>query len=113
MSDRNSQHPPLTDIGSDMECNAEGGKTFAVLLPVPFQNVSGFSEHDEFIQIVINAKTVAQLKNAPEPIQWRGYSTNINPDFQLTKNALKKELLNALLSVDEVSELEQKVFIVM
>lgn len=106
----NLQQPPLIDSSSDRESNF-GGKSFATLLPSAFKNISEVMEHDDFIQMVLNAKTLAQLKGSPESITWRGYVTDIGPDFELSREALRNELLTALQCLNELSAMEHKVVI--
>ena len=78
-------------------------------LPGQFLNISDFREHDNFIQMVINAKTMAEISSSPVPITWRGYSTFINQEFRMTKENLKNELIMAVKNVNDISELERKV----
>lgn len=100
--------PTITEYSSDRESNFEGN-CFATLLPAAFQNISEVLEHDEYIQMIINAKTVAQLKKSPESITWRGYVTDIHPDFELSREGLKHELVTALQCLSDISNLEHKV----
>ena len=105
-SDRIAERPPMSDIASDLESVSESRY---VNLPSPFLNLSGIPEHDNFIQMVINAKATADLTNKPAQISWRGFTTNIIPGFQLTKNSLRNTLLDALQRLNEISATEQKV----
>lgn len=102
------ERPPIIETHSDRESNFDV-RSLATLLPAPFHNISEVVEHDEFIQMILNAKTVAQLKNAPESITWRGYVTDIAPDFILSREGLMKELLTALQCLNKLSDMEHKV----
>ena len=82
-----------------------------VSLPYPFNEVSVISEHVEFIQMVINAKTMVDVNNSRSPIAWRGYSTSIGPEFKLSKDSVTKELVQALLNITNLSPVETKVLI--
>lgn len=107
-SDRIAEKPPMSDFASDLEsvsvCDSR-----KISLPTPFTKISEVPGHDEFIQIVINAKTTADITNSPTKIEWRGYCSDINPGFILSKESLTKELLQALKRLNEVSETEKKV----
>lgn len=104
--------PPVTDAGSDDQVfEKEKKQKRGVHLPGPLNNISLISEHIEFIQMVINAKTSAQLDNKDVEIVWRNYSLSVSPDFDLTKENVTKELLSALQSLVSLSETEEKVFI--
>ena len=89
------------------DSNSDDGRS--PWLPLPFQNLSAVGEHDEFFQLIINARTVAQLNKAPEKITWRGYVTHIPPDFELTRESLRNELLTSLKVLTELSDMEKKV----
>lgn len=81
----------------------------SIPLPVPLRDISSIREHDEFVRLVINAKTLAQVENRPADIDWRGYSLTVQPSFDITRDNLKKELLSALKTMIKLNDLEIKV----
>lgn len=105
-SQRITTKPPMTDTGSDQD-SSDNNKTS---LPGAFKDISPLDAHDEFIQMVINAKTVAQLESRSSDITWRGYTTSISPNFLLTKENLRSELLCALQNLITLSNMEHKVY---
>ena len=104
-SDRIAERPPMSDIASDLESVASDPK----VVKAPFIDVSGIPNHNEFIQMIINAKATADITNSAIMVQWRGYSTYIHPGFKLSKDSLQKEILDALQRLEDVSEIEKKV----
>ena len=108
-SNRVAKQPPLTDNGSsDLESATDDRS--AALLPAAFRKISTVSDHDDFIQLVINAKTMADLNGFGTEINWRGYTTSIPTNFKLTRENLKYELISGLQSLSKITENEQKVF---
>ena len=105
-SDRVADKPPYMDTVSDAESIMEPS---SFLLPATLRNISEVPEHDEFVQLVINAKAMASMSNGPEEINWRGYVTHIEPSFRMTRASLRKELLLALQRLTTLSEMERKV----
>lgn len=82
----------------------------------PFVNISTSSEHYDFIQLIINAKTMAEINDSSASIWWKGYNTLITPDFKITRDSLKEKLLSVLRNVPnpaELTELEKKVIILL
>lgn len=57
-----------------------------------------FSEEEvEFIQLLINAKTVADLNENPVNVEWRGYETTVQPNLpSFSKRTLRERLNSAL-----------------
>ena len=104
-SERVGEKPPL-EVVSDVESVMEPR---TVPLPYQFKEVSKLQEHSEFIQKLINGKVLAVMTNGPSEINWRGYTTTMTPDFDMTTNNLKKELLIALQSLTTISEMERQV----
>ena len=96
--------PSMTDTASDMESSAPD----KISLPLPLRNISAVPEHDEFIQLMINGKALAGLQQSQAEITWRGYSTSIPPDFEMSKDNLRKALLSALQNIISLNETEQK-----
>ena len=105
-SERVAEKPPCPDTASDGESILEPS---TILLPSTLRNISEVPEHDEFIQLVINAKAMASSSNTPETVNWRGYVTDIEPNFKMTRVSLRKELLLALQRLTTLSEMERKV----
>ena len=99
--------PPLTDAVSDIE---SAGDTPSEL-PSIMKDISNIPEHLEFIQLLIDAKVVATLQNYPKAVNWKGYSMSMTPDFLMTTNNLKQELVNALQHMTHLSSIEEKVYI--
>lgn len=99
-----SQPPPPTDVGSDQESSGSASS-----LPIPFRNISSVPDHEEFIQLVINAKTLAQVENSSCDVTWRGYKTTITCDFHMSTDNLRKELVLALQNLISLNELDNKV----
>lgn len=106
-SDRIAEKPPVYETVSDLDSVSEAR---SVSLPTAFMNVSEIRDHDEFIQLIINAKSAAEMSNEPAPVDWRGYSTKVSPGFKLSKDSLQHELLSALRHLNHISEIERKVF---
>lgn len=104
-SGRIAEKPPLSDVASDLESVHDNRQK----VPSPFMSLSGIPNHDDFIQMVINAKATADLTESPAQITWRGYSSTINPGFKISKDSLRKCLLDALQRLNEISETEKKV----
>ena len=107
-SERVAPNPVMSDTASDMDYSSTFD-TSKSNLPFPLRSISAVPEHDEFIEMMINAKTVAQFQKAPADITWRGYSTTITPDFEISKENLMKELLSALQNLISLSATEEKV----
>lgn len=80
-----------------------------VCLPGPLRGISSIPEHNDFIQMLINAKTFAQLDSKPVDITWRDYTLSISSDFILSKENVTKELITALQSLITLTEIEDKV----
>lgn len=106
-SERLATIPPLTDTASDPDSSMENN--FSGLLPPTLRNISAIRDHDEFFQMVINAKTSAQLQNESVEMSWRGYSLTVPPNFDLTRENLRDHLLSALQNLIQITELEHKV----
>lgn len=109
-SNRIASNPPVLEPASEPTSDAEtvfDGST--VLLPSTLRNISEVPEHDEFIQLLINAKAMATSNSCVESVTWRGYVTDIAPDFKMTRVSLRKELLRALQHLTILSEMERKV----
>ena len=105
-SQRVAMVPPVTDTGSDSSMDPDSRTDF---LPSPFKNISKIKGHDEYIQIILNARTMAQVTNEPCPIMWRGFSSTITKNFELSFDSLKKELINALQSMLTITKEEKEV----
>lgn len=105
-SNRIADDPALTATASEVE---SGTESCYVKLPNPLNTISNMNIHNEFIQMLINAKTMADLNNAPAPIVWRGHTTVVPPNFVISRANVKRTLLTALLSINNVSREEQKV----
>ena len=103
-SERIAEKPPVTDTGSDHD-SVEGYSS----LPEPFRNISPVHDHEEFIQMVINAKTLACVENQSCDVNWKGYKTSITPDFVMSNNNLTKELVEALKSLVSLTEKDNEV----
>ena len=103
-SQRVAANPVQSETASDLDSvdyrNASGSQ---------FQDISSLRDHDDFIQMLINGKAMAQLNNKPYTITWRGYSTNIDPEFLMTKSTLKNELISALKNLVSITKEEEKV----
>ena len=57
-------------------------------------------EEIEFIQLLINAKTVADINETPVPVEWHGYETLVQPNLPpFTKKALRERLSSALQNI--------------
>ena len=108
-SQRVAEEPPVTDSASDMDtCSTSGTRN--VCLPSPFRNISNIPDHDDFIQMVINAKAMGLANSNPASITWRGYTTAIRPNFELTRDNLRKKLILALQHVVSPSKEENEVY---
>lgn len=105
-SERIAEEAPVTDAASDIESVVDSR---SITLPARFKNVSSVPEHEEFIQLVINAKVVATIEGSAAPVHWRGYRTTVFPEFEMTTDNLRHELLNALQCLTELSDTERKV----
>lgn len=111
-SARVADDPALTETCSDVESNLESSSQVAsVHLPEQLRNLSPCPQHNEFIQLVINAKTMADLDNIPTPFIWRGYNTLIEPGFIINEDNVKKKLHIALKNISSISSLEKQVYI--
>ena len=97
----------MTDVGSDTD--SIPSENNAVNLPLPFQDISLIREHQEFLQMVINAKTTADINDSPATVHWRGSYTTIPKDFRLTKESLSTKLISSLKDLKDISEVERKV----
>lgn len=106
-SERVASPPPMTDTASDPESSVSVNKVIS--LPAPLQNISAVPEHDEFVQLFSNAKTLAQVQNRPAQMTWRGYSLDVHADFEMTRENLQSELLRALDNLIDLSETERQV----
>ena len=70
-------------------------KSSSVSVINPFNEFS--EDEGEFIQLLINAKTVADMNEAQIPVEWRGYETIVHPNLPpFTKKALRERLSSAL-----------------
>ena len=105
-SDRVADKPPQLDEPSDVESIME---PHSVSLPTHFKEISPIHDHDDFIQILINAKVAATCSSKDIPICWRGYTTTVTEDMVMTTGNLQKELIIALESIGHISEVEKKV----
>ena len=107
-SDRVAEKPHVSDA-SDVESVMEAR---SMSIPSQFKEVSEIPGHDEFIQMVINAKVVGSMSmtREPVPINWRGYNGTVKPDFQMTTENLRNKLLEALEQLTHTSEVEKQVF---
>lgn len=105
-SDSLAEKPPA-DVPSDVESVMEPQSSS---LPNQFKEISELPEHDEFVQMLINAKVLSVMTNQPVPLTWRGYSTVMTPDYEMTTGNMKNELIAALKSIAQISEEERKVF---
>lgn len=105
-SNRIAAIPLLTDAGSGNESTVSNDRT--VLLPSPLRSISNITDHKEYIQLLINGKTTASLNKCQTPVIWRGYTTTIDPNFNLTRENVRDKLLSALQKI-RISEVEQKV----
>ena len=64
----------------------------------PFSEFSG--DEGEFIQLLINAKTVADMNETEVPVEWRGYGTSVMPNLPpFTKTTLRERLNSALQNI--------------
>ena len=108
-SDRVAKDPPPHDEFSDIESNME---VRSVSLPTQFKEISPIEEHDDFIQILINARVAATCSSQDIPICWRGYTYTVKQDMEMTTDNLRKELIVALQQLDHISEHEKKVFFI-
>ena len=97
----------MTDAPSANESSVLG-EIRSVPLPCPFRGISNVCDHDEYIQMLINGRTTAELQKSPANISWRGFSTKISPDFVLTRANLRSKLLEALNKI-KLSEVERQV----
>lgn len=103
-SERVAAMPPMTDTASDS--SSDGPK---IALPPALRNISAVPEHDEYVQMVINASTVAQVEGKDAKITWRGYTTTISQHFEMTRDNLRMELLSALQNLIKLNDIERKV----
>ena len=85
------------------------GEARSVVLPSRFLDVSNIPGHQDFVQLVINAKVLATIEGSSTSINWRGYSSTIFPELEMTTKNLRHELLNALQCISELSDVEKKV----
>ena len=107
-SGRVGERPPMTDF-SDAESGVYEGSTSNDSLPLNFRDISSIPEHGYFLQMIINAKIMAEFQKQPCDITWRGYKTSIDPTFVMSKENLRKELLTALQTLITLTEIEDKV----
>lgn len=64
-----------------------------------FSEVSEVEEHAEFIQMLIDAKGMADLNQEPIPVAWRGHKTVVKPNLSpFTKAELKIWVNNAVVT---------------
>ena len=98
----NPPHDEQSDVESIMEPRS-------VPLPTYFKEISSIEEHNDFIQILINANVAATCSNADIPICWRGYTTTVSQSMPMTTKNLQKELIIALQQLENISESEKKV----
>lgn len=106
-SDRVAEKPPASDA-SDAESVMEPQ---SASITYQFKEVSEIPEHEEFIQMVINAKVLAFMSRTrePVPINWRGYSSTVPEDFVMTTDNLRNKLLEALAQLSDISDIEKEV----
>lgn len=64
--------------------------------------------HDEFIKMLLDAKSVATINNKRVRVQWRGHHTSILPSDPLTMNDLKLRLSKALSEIKLPTEEERQ-----
>ena len=68
--------------------------------------------HEEFIQMLVNAKAVADMNEGPVRVQWRGYHTSVKPHLPpFTKDSLKMKLAEALQCISLPTPEEREVLI--
>ena len=61
----------------------------------PFSDFS--AEESDFIQLLVNAKTLADMNENPVHVEWRGYETLVQPNLPpFSKIALRERLNSAL-----------------
>ena len=66
--------------------------------------------HSEYIQMLINAKTAADLTNKPRKVYWRGYFYVVKPNLPpFTKSDFRKMISDALLKIKLPTEEERQV----
>ena len=105
-SDRVADLPYQKDELSDVESNMESR---AVSLPSYFSDISQIPEHNDFIQILINAKVAATCSAMDINVCWRGYTTTVSQNMEMTTEALKNKLLTALQNVNDLRDEERQV----
>lgn len=55
------------------------------------------AEESEFIQLLINAKTVADMNESPVHVEWCGYETVVQPNLPpFSKTSLRERLNSAI-----------------
>lgn len=109
-SERIAETPPQTDTGSYPDSSeAVDNNNNRFSLPTLLRNISPVIEHDEFVQLLINTKTQAQVQNSSADVTWRGYTTTISPDFDMSRENVQKELLSALRNMIALNEKEKQV----
>ena len=77
----------------------------------PCINISSISGHDVFIQMIINAKAMAEMDNSTIPIIWRGFKTSVSSKLPLNRSNLKERLILALKSIKNITEEEKQVYL--
>ena len=105
-SQRVAPVPALTEAGSDSSSDNSG-----VCLPSIFKNLTNIKDHDEYVQKLLNARTLAQVNDAPTRVTWRGYTSVVTPTFEISRDNLTKSIINALQRMPKITQLERQVII--
>ena len=75
-----------------------------------FKNISDIKGHDVFLRMLINAKKLADMKNTPVPVTWRGYKTLVHPELpNFNRSSLIRRLCLALKGIRSTTNEELQV----
>lgn len=104
-SNRIAPEAPVSDVFTDVTDNQSGNKNSS-----SFSDISNIKGHDVFLQTLINAKAMADLKQQDIEVKWRGYTTKVLPrHLKFTRSDLLDRLLVALACVDKRTAREEEV----